>query len=339
MHNFMCITFTRCHILRILIIRLSSIGDIFHTFTILPDIKKIFPNATIDWLVDDGFKGVAALSPLIDTVIPIPLRKWKKSKLTWLFNLIKFKKSLPNIKYDYIIDTQGLIKSAILAKYLFNGFVFGLDRKSAREPLSSLFYDFTYTVNQNDIAVPRLRGLIAKMFNLQHDLRKIDFPYKCEDCEITFANGHVLYLHGTSKENKKWSLENWLSLSNWIIENTNKQIVLTYSNQEEHDFALNLIAKINNERIKLIDKLSFAKLADLIAKSDLVVGVDTGFTHFANLVGRPTIAIYQASNPNYVGVLESDIAKNLGGKGVLVSVQDVIDNIKCNINHSEDKNG
>lgn len=313
--------------MKILIIRLSSIGDIFHTFTLLPDLKKIFPDSQIDWLVDDGFKGIVELSPLIDKVIPIPLRKWKKSKSTWLFNVIKFKKTLPNVKYDYIIDTQGLIKSAILTKFLFNGLIYGLDRKSARESLASLFYDFTYTVDQNNIAVPRMRGLIAKIFNLNHDLRNFEFKYNSEECEINFVNGYVFYLHGTSKENKKWSLQNWIELSNWLISNTNKQIVLTYSNQNEYEFAIRLVNEVNSERIKLVDKLSFAKLADLIAKSDLIIGVDTGFTHFANLSSRPTIAIYQASNPNYVGMLESDIAKNLGGKGIQVDVDEVIRNI------------
>ncbi|MDD3265580.1 MAG: lipopolysaccharide heptosyltransferase I [Burkholderiales bacterium] len=314
--------------MRILIIRLSSIGDIFHTFTVLPDIKKTNPNVTIDWLVDENFTGVANLSPLIDNVIPIPLRKWKKNKFTWFNKLANFKKTLSNTKYDYIIDTQGLIKSAMLSKYLFDGYVFGLDRKSAREPIASLFYDFTYNVNQNNIAVPRLRGLIAKIFNLKHDLRKIDFQYKSEDCGINFVNGYILFLHGTSKENKKWSLENWTELSNWVINNSNKQIVITYSNQAEYEFAISLISNLNSERITLIEKLSFTKLADLIVKSDVVIGVDTGFTHFANLTHTPTIAIYLASDPGYVGILESDIAKNLGGKGMEVLVSDVINTIK-----------
>ncbi len=314
--------------MNILIIRLSSIGDIFHTFTLLPDIKNKFPNAEIDWLVDDSFTNVAKLSPLIDNVISIPLRKWKKNKFTWLINLWKFKKQLKPKQYDYIIDTQGLIKSAILTKFLFDGLVYGLDYKSARESLASFFYDFTYNVNQNNIAVPRLRGLVAKIFNLEHDLRKVDFQYKSEDCGINFANGYVLFLHGTSKDDKKWSLENWTELSNWLITNTNQQIVLTYSNKSEYDFAINLINTVNSERITLVDKLSFVKLADLIVRANLVVGVDTGFTHFANLTGRPLIAIYLASNPSYVGVLESDIAKNIGGKGLQVSVDEVIRNIK-----------
>ena len=79
-------------ILKILIIRLSSIGDIFHTFTLLPDIKQKYPDAEIDWLVDENFKGIAEVSPLINKVISIPLRKWKKNKLSWVFKLIKFKK-------------------------------------------------------------------------------------------------------------------------------------------------------------------------------------------------------------------------------------------------------
>lgn len=299
--------------MRILVIRLSSIGDIFHGFTILPDLKKVFPDATIDWLVDENFVDFANLSPLIDNVIPIPLRKWKKNKLSLISKLIQYKKSLPNIEYDYIIDTQGLLKSALLAKFLFNGYVYGYDKKSARESLASLFYDFTYTVNQNDIAVVRFRGLIAKIFNLTHDLRQIDFRINSEDCEISYPQGYVVYLYGTSRDAKKWQLENWVTLSMWIIQNTTKQIILTYSNTQEKHFAEQIITKLSTDRVTLVNKLSPVKVVDLINKSDLVIGVDTGFTHCANLLNRPTLAIYLDSKPNYGGILENNIAHNLGG--------------------------
>ena len=315
-------------ILRILVIRLSSIGDIFHGFTILPDLKKVFPDATIDWLVDENFTEIAKLSPLIDNVIPIPLRKWKKNKLSLISKLIQYKKSLPNIEYDYIIDTQGLLKSALLAKFLFNGYVYGYDKKSARESLASLFYDFTYTVNQNDIAVVRFRGLIAKIFNLKHDLRQIDFRINSEDCEISYPQGYIVYLYGTSRDAKKWQLENWVTLSMWIIQNTTKQIILTYSNPQEKHFAEQIITKLSTDRVTLVNKLSPVKVVDLINKSDLVIGVDTGFTHCANLLGKATLAIYLDSNPNYVGMLESKIAHNLGGYQQQVSPATVIEYIQ-----------
>ncbi|RTK97229.1 MAG: lipopolysaccharide heptosyltransferase I [Neisseriaceae bacterium] len=310
--------------MKILIIRLSAIGDIFHTFTILPDIRKVFKDVQIDWLVDESFVEVAKLSPLIDNVIPIPLKKWKKSKLSYLPNLIKYKKSLPKVNYDYIIDTQSLIKTAVLSKFLFNGDIYGLDRNSAREPLASLFYDYKYNINQDNIAVIRLRGLIAKIFNLNHNLREFNFEVKPKPYLPNFDSKYILFLHGTSKENKKWAIDNWVDLSLWIISNTDKQIVVTHSNDSEYQFTQDLKDKLNSSRLTVIDKLKFAEFVDVVKHASLVVGVDTGFTHLANLLHIPTIAIYQASDPNYVGMLESDIAKNLGNKESKVTSPQVI---------------
>lgn len=315
---------------KILIIRLSSIGDIFHTFTVLPDIKKAIPDSSIDWLVDESFKEIAELCPLIDNVISIPLRTWKKNKLQLIPNLFRFKRTLENKNYDYIIDTQGLIKTAILANFLFKGYIHGLHKYSAREPYASFLYSHQYRVNQRDIAVVRLRRLIAQIFNLGIDLRTIDFIIKKEDCQVNFDCGTILFLHGTSKENKKWSLEYWCEMAIWLINNSQEQILLTYSSQKELDFANSLIKKVNSPRISLIGKLKFAQLADLIAKSNLVIGVDTGFTHLANLMKVPTLGIYLNSDPNYVGLAESKIAHNFGGRKKQVLPAQIIEYINQN---------
>lgn len=317
-------------ILKILIIRLSSIGDIFHTFTLLPDIKQKYPDAKIDWLVDESFKEVAELSPLIDNVITISLRRWKKNKLSWLYNLFKFKQTLHSDKYDYIIDTQGLIKSAFLAKLLFNGKIYGLDRKSARESLASWFYDYTYNVSQKDVAVIRLRGLIAKILKIESNLGSINFKVKNIDCNISYPEGYLLYLHGTSKENKKWPLAAWSEFSKWIIQNTQLKILLTYSNQSELEFAQKFAEQMMNDRVIIIDQLNFLQLVDLVQNAKLVVGVDTGFTHLANLLNKPTLAIYLHSDPSYVGMVESKIAHNFGGYKSQVDPNILIDYIKTN---------
>ena len=314
----------------ILIIRLSSIGDILHTFTLLPDIKNALPDAKIDWLVDSNFRGIAELSPLIDNIISIPLRRWKINKFTWLFKLLQFKKNLPNKRYDYIIDTQGLLKSAVLAKLLFNGPIYGLDKNSARERLSSYFYDHCYQVEQNNVAVVRLRGLVAKIFESKQSLLDIDFRIKTSNYSIKSQTGYVLYLHGTSKAAKKWPLANWLELSNWLLLNSNKELVLTYSNPAEFNFSQELALSLNNPRLKIIPQLEFAKLSDLVNQADLVIGVDTGFTHLANLLGKATLAIYLHSRPEYVGMLESAIAHNFGGYACSVSARQLIDYIQKN---------
>ncbi|MBX9598472.1 MAG: lipopolysaccharide heptosyltransferase I [Burkholderiales bacterium] len=315
---------------KILIIRLSSIGDILHTMTVLPDIKNKLPNCEIDWLVDANFEGVVKLASLVDNVISIPLRKWKKNKLTWLYNILKFKKITKLKQYDYIIDTQGLIKSAFLAKLLFSGPVYGLDNKSAREKFSSLFYNYKYEVKQNNVAVIRLRGLISKIFELDTDLKDYKFLVDTLEAPLKFKNDYVLLLHGTSKDNKKWDLDNWIKLINWFIEHIDENIVVTYSNSEELNFVNKLAKKITNDRFVVIDKLNFAELSGLIKKSSLVIGVDTGFTHMANLLRIPTIAIYLHSKPSYVGIVESNIAFNLGGFKENVSFEAVTNCITGN---------
>jgi heptosyltransferase-1 len=315
---------------KILIIRLSSIGDILHTMTVLSDIKKVLPDSEIDWLVDSSFEGVAKLSPLIDNVIAIPLRRWKKNKFSWFYKVIQFRKLTIGKKYDYIIDTQGLIKSAILAKILFNGKVYGLDALSAREKISSYLYDYKYYVDQNAVAVTRLRGLIAKIFNLQSNLNDFKFIINTTKAKIDLNKDYIMILHGTSKENKKWSLENWVQLINWFIEHTNKDIVATYSNSDELKFVTKLNKKITNSRFLVVEKLNFSELSGLIKDSCLVIGVDTGFTHMANLLKIPTIAIYLHSKPSYVGIVESKIGFNLGGYKQELKPNEIIDCILQN---------
>jgi heptosyltransferase-1 len=194
--------------------------------------------------------------------------------------------------------------------------------------LASLFYDFSYNVDQNNIAVVRLRSLVAKIFNLDVDLNKIDFEAKTQACNINFANGYVILLHGTSRIDKQWSFDNWLTLAQWLVANSSQQIVITYSNDSEYSFCQQLFNELKSDRITIVDKLPFAQLSDLIFNSQLVVGVDTGFTHYANLVNRPTIGIYLDSIPRYGGIMESSIAKNFGGKKQQVNPQQIIEYIK-----------
>ncbi len=312
---------------RILIVRLSAIGDIFHTFTVLTDIKQALPNAKISWLVDASLSGVAELCPLIDQVIAIPLRQWKNNKLTYLPNLIKYRQTLINREYDYIIDTQGLIKSAALARFLFKGSLYGLDKSSAREPLASLFYDFTYKVPQNSIAVIRLRNLISKIYQLDIDLANPQLLINMKSATDSIRSPYIFLLYGTSKKSKEWPMAEWIKLARWLLENSEYLLTLTYSNSAEQQFAQEFARQLNQQRVIIINKMAFSDLADHINRARLIIGVDTGFTHLANLLAKPTIALYLDSDPAYVGMLESKIAYNLGGKNKEVSADMVISTI------------
>jgi heptosyltransferase-1 len=311
--------------IKILIIRLSSIGDIFHTFTVLCDIKNQYPNACIDWLVDDNFLAIAQLSPLIDNLYSIPIKSWKQeSKLGAIIKLIKwqqeFKKKYNNKRYDYIIDMHGLIKTAVLTKF-FNGKSYGLNYKSAKEKIwASIFYHHTYYVNNNQVAIKRFRSLVGQILQLNYK-SPFQFAINMHPVAIKIDQPYIVLLHGTSKKTKQWSLHNWVDLViDLLIANAYK-IVITYSNSIEFTFTNKLLQQIQEsavnkpeimiDNLQVIATLPIAELSYLIKHSSLVIGVDTGFTHLANLLHKPVIAIYKITNQNYGGLLTNNHSFNL----------------------------
>lgn len=312
----------------ILIIRLSAIGDIFHAFTVLSDIKSQMPGAVVDWLVDENFAEVARLSPLIDNLIIIPMQSWKSlPKLKILSNLFQWQQQLERqvgVKhYDYIIDLQGLFKTGVITRF-FTGMVCGLDCKSAKEGLlASIFYTRRFSVNRNQVAIKRFRSLAGQALTLNY---KSQFDFKIRDQQPAAAvkiQGHyILLVHGTSKSKKEWSLENWCALTIELLQRyPDYKICISYSCDKQRQFVNAMAARIeqvigpgDNTYLKnfiIIPTLAIAEFAHLVRNSALTIGVDTGFTHLANLLHRPVIMIHLTPNQHYGGVLSDKISFNL----------------------------
>ncbi|APC96520.1 lipopolysaccharide heptosyltransferase I [Francisella frigiditurris] len=314
--------------MRILIIRLSAIGDIFHAFTVARDLREKFPKATIDWLVDEKFEDVARLCADIDNIIPIPFKKWRKKPLSLIQNLLEFRRELKQKgnRYDYILETHGLLKPALFAKFLFKGEILGLDSKSANDSVfASVFYKKKFRVSRDNIAIVRFRELASKAFNTN-----IKKPYQvlisseAKDIDI---KDYILLLHGTSKDSKKLSQEDWQNISKGILKNTDKNILVTYTDDKEKQLCDFLKTNLDNSRFIVLDTLGFKDFVKVVEKADLVLGVDTGFMHLANLLNKKVIGIYKDSNPNYVGLYESDIAKNLDYRCKSIRVEEINENI------------
>lgn len=311
--------------LNILIIRMSSIGDIFHAFTVLSDIKSQIPHAKIDWLVDDNFIEIAKLSPLIDGLISIPMKSWKNQG-TWqiILNLLKWgkanKQNSNNKYYDHVLDMQGLIKTGLMTK-VFSGHSYGLNYKSAKEGIfASIFYNHVFSVNRNQVAIKRFRSLAGQALGLDYRV-PFSFQIKDQPLNIKLENKYIVLLHGTSKSKKQWSLENWVSLAIELLKNTSYKVCMSYSSSAEKQFVESITqliveAAYNNQAINLenfvvLPQLAVAEFSSLIKNASLVVGVDTGFTHLANLLHRPVIGIYLTPNQHYGGLLSDKISFNL----------------------------
>ena len=138
----------------------SSMGDVIHNLPAVTDLARAFPDAAIDWVVEEGFQEIPRLHPAIRKVIPIALRRWRKAPLASLASadLHAFASKLRREHYDLVLDSQGLVKSALVAR-LAHGPVAGYDRSSAREPAASVFYSQRYRVSRDLHAIERNRWL------------------------------------------------------------------------------------------------------------------------------------------------------------------------------------
>ena len=166
---------------RMLLIRTSSMGDLVHTLPALTDLAARFPALKIDWLAEEGFADIARLHPAVDKVIPLALRRWRKAlwkTSTWR-EFACMRAELNAEHYDVVLDSQGLLKSAVLGKLVRDGPLVGYDARSIREPLASRLYHKTYAVSREQDAVSRNRLLFGQAFGYVPDLSRCDFGVRC----------------------------------------------------------------------------------------------------------------------------------------------------------------
>ena len=309
---------------KILIVRLSSMGDVIHQMPAITDLVRVYPDAVIDWVVEEGFAELPRLHPAIRRVIPVALRRWRKSpfaaatKVEWA----KFKTEIRACRYDLILDAQGLIKSAAIAR-MTCGPVAGFDRSSCREPLASFAYHRSYPIAKNLHAIERNRRLSAAAngYSLQGEMDyglKVPLQYLAWLGDVPY----VVLLTATSRADKEWPEAHWLELAQRCID-VGMRPVFPWGNSDEQQRAQRLAAAVPLAIVT--PKLSLTDAAMMLAGSRIVVGVDTGLAHLAAAVAVPVIAIFCASEPELTGVRAATFALNLGGNGKPPSVEQVWD--------------
>ena len=308
---------------RILLVKTSSMGDVIHNLPIISDIRSRYPSAEIDWLVEEAFADIPALHPGVAQVIPVAIRRWRKTLYrpqTWR-EMRALRTRLSNTAYDFILDTQGLLKSGLLAR-LAMGEHLGLDRRSAREPLAALCYDKTFRVDPHAHAVVRYRALAARAFDLAPDL-PLDYGVQLPNTRLNWlpAGHYAVLLHATSRKEKFWPELDWIALG---IALQQKAIgsVLPWGSLTEYERAQRLAEKIPQAIIA--PRLSLTEAALMLKQASVVIGVDTGLVHLATAVGTPTIGIYTGSDPAKNGLYANTPMHNLGGPGSAPSSAEVI---------------
>ena len=314
-------------IMRILLVKTSSLGDVIHNLPVVNDILQHYPNAHIDWVVEESFADVPKLHPNIHKVDTVAIRRWRKqlfARNTWQ-EINAFKQSL-NTAYDAVIDTQGLIKSAVITR-LAHGPKHGYDQQSIREPFASQAYQHVYRISYQQHAVARNRTLVANALAYPVPSNPPDYGIQANSTLFPLSlslpkQPYVVGLHGTSRDSKLWPIDQWIAFGKQL-ESEATALVLPWSSPAEKQRAELIQSQLTQTIV--LPKLSIGQLANIIAQAHAAIGVDTGLTHLAVALSIPTVAIYTDTNPALTGVMAGAFAPaiNLGNINVIPSANEV----------------
>jgi heptosyltransferase-1 len=320
---------------KILLVKTSSLGDVIHNLPVVNDILQHYPNAQIDWVVEENFADIPRLHPKVNQVFTVAMRRWRKAifnKKTWAEIKIS-KQSLSLETYDCVIDTQGLMKSAMISRQA-KGVKHGYDKHSIREPFASHFYDVKHHISYQQHAVIRNRTLVAMSLGYSVPTDAPDYGIALPNEKIhAFDLPNIILpanffvaLHGTSKESKLWPEDYWVNLGQQLT-SQNLVMIMPWASDAELARAKRIAAQVPAAIV--LPKCSIANLARIIATSKIAIGVDTGLSHLATALDIPTIALYTDTDPQLTGVMagKKTQAINLGGKQNIPTVQDVMNNL------------
>lgn len=305
----------------ILLIKTSSMGDVLHNLPVVTDIGRHFPGAKIDWVAEESFAVLPLLHSGIRRVIPVAVRRWRKSWWESRAEIRAVCHELRTTHYDFVVDTQGLLKSALITRCA-GAPRCGYNWQSVREPLASLFYNHTYKVAKNLHAVERNRQLAAQALGYSLD-SPADYGIHVPTLSLPWLPDapYVVLLHATSRDDKLWDESNWVELGHHLMR-TGIRAVLPWGNEQEKTRAERLCASM--PAAICTPRLNLNAAAAMLGQARAVIGVDTGLSHLAAALGVLTVGIYTATDPGLTGLYAGDHAINLGGKNISPSVDDVM---------------
>jgi len=288
--------------MKVLIIKMSSLGDVLHALPALTDAGNALPGIKFDWVVEESFAQLPAWHPLINKVIPVAFRRLRKTPVKSLLSAEwrQFLKILRAEKYDLVIDAQGLVKSAFIT-FLARGPKAGLNRASAWEPLASIVYQKKYAVDPEQHAVTRVRQLFAQALN--YVMPATPANYSLDRMQFAKNNpvvgDYVLFLHGTTWATKLWPENYWIELAK-LLQTKQIKVYLPWGNVEEKERAERIAAFSGAE---VLPKYKLNEMIAIVAGAKAIVAVDTGLGHIAAALSVPTISLYGPTDPQKTGTV------------------------------------
>ena len=292
-----------------------------HNCPAVSDAARALSGASIDWVVEEAFAAVARLHPKVQRVIPVAVRRWRRTPFhprTWA-EVAHFRREIRKEAYDAIIDTQGLLKSALIARCA-RGTRHGMDAASAREPLAARFYERNHGVARGLHAVERNRRLTAAALGISAAAEvHYGLSIQTESPRTGPLPGkYSVLLTMTSRADKLWPEPRWIELGRALA----VPLVLPWGSVEERSRAERIAAALPQAMVPA--RMGIDALAEVLAHARNVVGLDSGLTHLAAALGVATVAIFCGSDPALTGVYGAAKALNVGAPGRAPEVLEVL---------------
>lgn len=276
---------------RALLVKMSSLGDVIHA---LPAVSDAAAHGVVfDWVVEEAFAPVAARHPAIHTVLPIGWRRWRRAFGSSRTEMRRFFARLREERYDVILDSQGLIKSAAVSLMARGDLRAGYHRDCAREPLAALVYDKHAYVPLSQHAIDRQRQLFAAMFGYEVPGR---MSWGLSGNAVRDGRT-MLLLHGTTWRTKHYPEAGWIRLIE-LARQDGFEVAVTFGSTEEEARA----ERLRRHGAKVWPGMPLGELIERMTTAALVVGVDSGLTHLAAALDRPVVGLYGPTDPSLTGI-------------------------------------
>jgi heptosyltransferase-1 len=307
---------------QILLVRMSSLGDILHTFPAATDIRRALPDAVLDWVVEEAYVPLVRMHPGVTRAIPIALRRWRREILSaraWQ-EAFAFRDEMKSRSYDAILDTQGIAKSLAVAK-LPDGPLHGFGARTAREPFVARFYDRTYEFAPSDHKVERYREVAARALGYQRTGQP-DYGIVAPPAPAFAPGGrYCVMLHATARAAKLWQEPAWIEVGR-SLEARGVTCVLPWGDDEERARSARIAAGLS--RALVPPMMSLEEAAGLVGHATGVLGVDTGLMHLAAALRVPVVGIFCDSEPLDAQPIGSGRTAYRGGFGKPPSAAEVL---------------
>ena len=307
--------------MKILIVKMSALGDVIQMLPAVNDIRTRFPDAAVDWVVEQRFVALPALNPAVRRVLAVTIPQWSTSfwKKSTLRDVHRFTTRLRSDAYDCILDSQGLIKSALTAK-LAHGTVYGFTHVRCREAIASTLYDKRIDVSPALDSVEAYRRLASGALDYTPN-GPAAYGARVPDAHPALPDStYAVLLHSSARGDKLWPESSWRDIAK-RLEALGIVSVLPWGSAAERERSQRIAEGIAGAIVP--PALTLEGAAVLLHRARVVVALDTGLAYLATAVGCPVVRIYGGIDRGRTRLYVPPNGINLGEGGKPPQVQEV----------------